>query len=367
VPAILNASRAWEPRTLLLLGSAASGEVHGRRSGGIWELYSDLDLGLFVATVPPVDGRAQLRHALDQALAGIWASLGLRPNPLDVGVFHLGSLGAMPCTIELAAAAAEPCALWGDPALVAQALGPYDAPYEALRLVLNRVNETLLPAGEPARLLPGVGGARDWPERPERGDWQAAHRWSKLPLDAVKAWGIARGAPAPIAALPGARAVWQSWGAWRQEPTWPPPPRAEAETSAAIGALLERLGEQLLDRPWAWVEPSDWLALLRREAGTARARWRRWRRLLANAPPELSRLRLMRWGWQHRAVWPASLVALITAGASLDIVRGERGAQWTRVLARRWPVCHDLESREWDAAWVAALERGLAWVRRCGA
>ncbi len=326
IPCLRELTADLSPAALLLMGSASVGEAIGVRAGERYLPLSDLDLALFLDT--PISGSqvAGLRSALSAALTPEVEAQGLAHDPVDLGVYSAPYLARLPITLELIDAAREPQLLWEGlgATLLSRCVLERPPPFEALRLVMNRIVE--------------IGSAPPAPT-----DWHEAHRWSKLILDSAKAHLAFRGHHSPafagrLALLdqlkinPGIpREALSEWAAWRTTPVWPPPAVPLRDLACSAATLL---GEMLADG----ATPRGVLSL---EGGAARERLRRWRLMLASRPPEIGALAALRfaldWGM---SAWPASLAILAysvnwmeTAGAPLPPGIGS-------LIARRIPMCH---------------------------
>jgi hypothetical protein len=368
VPRVLEQAAPLRPRLLVLMGSAASGEAAGVAARDGLLPLSDLDLGLFVAArVAPAE-RARQRADLRAALAPTVRELGLTHDPIDLGCYEQDAFTRLPLTLELATLVTRPCVLWGDASCLAARRHEAVPLFEPLRLVLNRVTETLLPAGNPVD--PGwleAGGPR-WAAEPVEADWRAAHRRAKLVLDLEQAHLAAHGLRVPsirrrrelLASPAGER-----WTPWRLRPAWPPPDAATHETTCLARETLEVIARRA---GLAAFDPGDrrhWGRLLALETGTARERGRRWARLV-RARPSLAGVALAsRWA---ASAWPASLAALAVTLAWIDAQGAGPGdgARLRGRLVREAPSCQDLPVARWDAAWARALGAWVEWVRAAG-
>jgi hypothetical protein len=362
------------------MGSAAHGEaVAVATREGVAPL-SDLDLGLFVDTPVAPAERERLRAGVREALAPAVRRAGLTRDPIDLGVFSVRHLPALPLTLELAGLAARPQVLWGDPAALAARRGEPVPRFEPLRLLLNRVVEALVPAdGDPEPQLTGPDPVA-WGLEPQWGDWVRAHRWGKLVMDLDHARLAAGGVLEPsierrsrLLAESGPaelRSMREAWRSWRARPAWPPP-------EVRLPALAEAAGETLravVERPGAPAfrpgDPAHWRRLLALETGDRRERARRWWRLLRARPRTVgsgAALRLaVRWA-PH--AWPASLAALGTTLTWLDAharAADADPAALRGLLVREVPSCQDLPGDAWSEAWARALAEWVGWVRAAG-
>lgn len=371
VPHVVELAAPLRPRLLVVMGSAAAGEaVAVAAREGLLPL-SDLDLGLFVAgRVLPAE-RARVRAELRAALAPTVRELGLIHDPIDLGCYSLEAFARQPLTLELATLVVRPCVLWGDPACLAGRRRDAVPPFEPLRLVLNRVTETLLPAGEAVDPDWLGAAAHAWAPEPVEADWRRAHRCAKLALDLEQAHLAAHGLLVPSIRRRGelfASRVGEGedWVAWRLRPGWPPPGDTRSgETARLARATLDRIARGAgLDE----FDPADrrhWRRLLALETGTARERGRRWARLLRARPTRTSLALASRWAG---SAWPASLAALAVTLAWLD-ARGAGpgdGARLRAWLVREAPACQDLPVPHWNGAWARALGAWVEWVRAAG-
>jgi hypothetical protein len=380
LPRLLAWAEPLRPRGLLLLGSARWGEaVAATLPDGRWLPLSDLDLGLFVDVAATSNQHARLRE-LCMEIGEVSARLRLARNPLDVGLYPLSALHEIPRTIELDEAIRAPHALWGEVHGLEQRCGPFDAHFEALRLILNRVLEVATPPGGGGRYALHAPMDSAWPGTPDAEDWFEAYRRVKLPIDCAKALLARHGIASPTVSgrvgdleraaregcvrppAGGGNAQLRTAVRWRSAPAWPPP-RLEVEELAALSrAYLAEIEPAVLA-----ADRRAWAHLLRRERGAPRERLRRWRRMLAHRPPGVSAYRAARFGWRWSRAWPASLIMLGVAAAwVLAATRDPRGQALRALLVREFPVCEDLTDEEWTAAWSAALPRLQHWARTAG-
>lgn len=337
--AVLDPARGWieahadafEPALILLMGSAAYGEAAGvpfEEDGRRRYLpLSDLDVGIFVRRMGTVAERDAFRRALRAACEPPARRAGLTGCPIDAGFISLPELRRMPMTLEICEIARRPFVLAGDPGVLRDWIKAEPAPFESVRLLVNRVAELLRTRldspGAPAARPPRAGDT--WVRVPEPRDWRGAHQCGKLVLDACKAYlalhGTLEGSvqrrlaeldgPLCRQSIPDAEALLatiRAWGDWRLAPAWPPP--------GADGRVLARLAERILVdgtracgvRAFAFDDGRSWRALLGCEGGPSRERARRWARLVRGRPPGCSlpwALRLAcSWG---ASCWPATL------------------------------------------------------------
>lgn len=385
---LLEAARPLRPRLLLVMGSAACGEATGvSLPDGRWLALSDLDLALIVEEAPDAARRERLRAGLASSLAPELARLGLVADPVDLGIYARRALAELPATIEVAEARERPRALWGDAALLAEAPLRFEARFEALRLITNRIVEAGF--GVPGPLSLPEPRAPHWPAEPQAEDWRSAHRFSKLPIDAAKAWLVAEGILEPSlaaraarlreggdplrarkaaldAAAPGWGEVLEAWSRWRLAPAWPPPEADLSATGAFLGAALRSLLDALAGEAFRVGEESHWRRVLAAERGSSRERQRRWRRLVASRPREVSLARALGLWLHWSRVWPASLGGLAGSLAWIEALergRGGSGAPAAARLARALPLCEDLRSDVLGPAGARGLERVVAWLR----
>ncbi|MBM3317092.1 MAG: hypothetical protein FJY75_04485 [Candidatus Eisenbacteria bacterium] len=429
IPRLIDAAGGLRPRALLLLGSAAAGEACGvEAGGGRWIPLSDIDLALIVDSAPRAAERARVRDAVALALERERARLGLAADPLDIAIVARRALRELPVTIEWAEAFARPTLLWGELSGPAGEAGAFRPPFEALRLLLNRIAELALESSGPAPT--GGEAPADWPASPEERDWRRAHRWAKLPLDAWKAWLAARGEiepsaagrlvflegmgraecmermerperpesperpepPAPAetperpgrtehpraasrppgaaaldAAAPGWRGLVADWTAWRLRPAWPPPQADPAAVGALADAVLGDLLSGLIGEDFRWSEARHWRLALAAEGGSARERLRRWRAVLASRPGGVGRARAARLAIRWRRAWPASLGILVAGLAWTAAVRRPEEAPALRArLAREFPLCQDPGNGAGEAASPGVPGRLAGWLRSGG-
>ncbi len=379
LPIILAAAQDWRPRALLILGSAAWGEASGVAIDDHYLPLSDLDLGLIVESPVSPQQRDRLRRELSDNVRPWIAELRLTADPLDLGFFDLPYLPRMPRTLELAEVFSRPRLLWGDAACLSAAGARIPPPFEALRLLCNRVIEWLAAAPGEASSQRGMTPPV-WPASPAECTWRYAHRWGKLVLDEGKAWLAAQGVHESAlrardellrARLGGQTAAMiTTWTAWRLAPHWPPPPvdlgALAALGQAVVGAVARDAGIESFDG----AQRAHWLRLLAQEGGPHRERLRRWVRVVRTRPAGISRTRALRMAsrWAHVA-WPASLVGLGVCLAWLDAAGPARGVSRAlhARLAREVPLCDDLPVSAWNEAWVEALRGLAAWMRSAGA
>ncbi len=272
-------ARVAPPFALLLLGSAAQGEACGVEIEGRLDALSDLDLGLFIEGPAGEAVRRPLAEGLRAAVRGQVAELGLTRDPIDLGLFSLPYQRRVPPTLELMEAFHRPHLLAGDRGLIELAIPPRPAPFEAWRLVMNRIVETdgKLPAG--------------WGPMPA---WRDAYRWAKLPVDLGKAELAAAGILEPSIA---AREP-DAWTTWRLSPTWPPPTASAADCAARAAGVLQAVGGEM-----APGEARYWRAILGAEGGPWRERLRRWREVTRAGGRRVA----LRWGGR---AWPASFAKM---------------------------------------------------------
>ena len=373
---VLDPARAWieeqagpfEPALILLMGSAAYGEAAGvafEEDGRRRYLpLSDLDVGIFARRMGTVDEREAFRRALRVAIEPYAERAGLTAYPIDAGFISLSDLPRMPMTLEICEIARRPFVLAGNPAVLGDWIKSEPAPFESVRLLVNRVAELMRARlARPGR--PEQPAREQWARLPQPGDWREAHQAGKLVLDASKAYlalhGTLEGSirrrleavDGPLcqravsdaeAQLSATRAeallsTMRAWGLWRVEPAWPPP--------GADGRILAPLAERILIegaqvcgvRAFAFDDVRSWRALLGSEGGPWRERARRWTRMVRQRPPGCSlpcALQLVR-GWGP-GCWPATLGGFLLClywtetymRAGLD--PGGRPSLWTEVL-----------------------------------
>ncbi|MCK4414460.1 MAG: hypothetical protein KAY32_13045 [Candidatus Eisenbacteria sp.] len=412
IPWVVERNARLQPRLLLLMGSAAVGEASGVRCAGRILALSDLDLALFTERPGSADWKPATRIALTEVFGARVRALGLTDDPLDIGLFPLPFFARMPLTLELAEAIGHGARLWGETGCLDIRRGELPRTFEALRLLGNRVRETLLPPLGRGWLTFDPPSAPAWGAAPDAAAWHEAHRWGKLVLDGAKAFlaaegdlepslrarcrwlgaaeepgrgGEAAGAQAPAALQarldPEALRQIERWTAWRLAPAWPPPP-------IELGAIA-RVGRAVLARTAAAGGIPDislpsratWLRLLSQEGGSARERLRSWSRLCRTRGPGDPReagLRLAI-GWGRRA-WPVSLATLALAAAWLAAIDGadEDGAgagdgdgDGHGYALRRWlraeiPHCRGASRASWDDSWSEAFRRWFAWLAAAG-
>ncbi len=328
---LLTAASAWlpthtrelTPRLTLLMGSAACGEASGVRLPGGWLPLSDLDLGVFVEGETDEARCSQLAGELRDAVEPVVAAEGLLSNPVDLGFASVSLLERVPPRLELYEAAADPRVLSGDPQVL-EPLRQRDAPpFESLRLILNRIAETIVAEGT----AESGEGAPTWPENdPGVEDWRRAHRWAKFVHDFGKAHLAARGQLVASfrqrlelletrGAEPAVIADYRAWTGWRLAPTWPPPPvdvgalaRLAAETTRRVYADATGAGAFHAE------DRRTWQRLLRSEGGAGRERARRWEWFVRRRPGGIRKRAVLplalRWG---AYAWPGSLVTLALA------------------------------------------------------
>jgi hypothetical protein len=387
LPRILAHATPLHPRLLLLTGSAACGEACAVGANGGFLPLSDLDVALLTERSGSPDWRERLAEGLEEELAGPLRETGLQRNPLDVGLFPLPFFYRTPLTLEIAEAVASGVPLWGDPACLEPRRLERPSFFEALRLLDNRIHETLLPAGERSWLRLASPAAPVWKPGPGVTDWREAYRWAKLTLDAAKAWLAARGRHeasfrarleiaggmvSPAAREPGLEA-WlpdgRAWSAWRVAPAWPPP--------AVSLAAITRLGREVVrdvarpagigdDTP---LDRRAWRALLRLEGGAGRDRLRSWSRLTRRRPEGIGRGTALRLAarWAAHAT-PGALATLSLALAWLDAAGPEPSGEGLRdLMARELPTCRGLSAARWDESWERGLKEWLGWIEEAGA
>lgn len=315
-------AQAWpgpgEPQ-LLLMGSGAAGDACGvTTADGKIQPFSDLDLALLVGEHPGERFVSRVRSELDRRAA----ALGLTHNPVDLGIIRADALASMPRTLELLEAAADPVVLTGDAATVRRILGDapqLPAPFEFLRLVINRITETHVLADQE------VSCPETWPAE---ADWSGAYRWGKLILDLGKADLASEGHLEPRVAqrmqlLRGlgrsqaCLAASSAWSAWRAAPHWPPPEVPGEMLGDWIRDLITRIAHKI-----GADDPQDYRAftrILAAEGESARLSLHRWRRMIAGRPAGVGLLSAVcfasRWALRAR---PASLAALAYTLARID-------------------------------------------------
>jgi hypothetical protein len=389
VPRILERNARLQPRLLLLMGSAAVGEASGVAIGGEWLPLSDLDLALFTERPGAHDWGPRMRRTLEADLGAHRQALGLTVNPLDVGLLPRAFYARTPLTLELAEALTHGVVLWGDAALLAPRRGELPRRFEALRLLGNRVRETLLPPGEASALRfdPPAGPA--WASTPGPEAWREAHRWGKLVLDGAKAYLAAGGLLEPSLAKRAARLAQgagtlapldaaaaeqvRRWSAWRLEPAWPPPPLAlDAVARVGLGVVTPA-AVAAGARDWPAPDRAVWRRMLAEEGGAPRERLRCWLRLARRGgPPQApgAGLRLAL-AWGARA-WPVSLATLalssvwFAAIADREAAAGDAGAALRDWLRGALAPCRRASAHGWDASWARGLEDWFTWLAAAG-
>ncbi len=382
---VLDPARAWieeqagpfEPALVLLMGSAAYGEAAGvafEEDGRRRYLpLSDLDVGIFARRMGTVDEREAFRRALRTATEPYAERAGLTGYPIDAGFISLPDLPRMPMTLEICEISRRPFVLAGDPAVLGDWIKAEPAPFESVRLLVNRVAE-LMRAHLSRPHLRERGARDEWARLPQPGDWREAHQAGKLVLDACKAYlalhGMLEGSirrrlaavdgPLCRRALPDAEALLsttRAWGLWRLDPAWPPP-GADGRIVAPLARRILIDGAQACGvRAFRFDDARSWRVLLGSEGGPWRERARRWTRMVRRRPPGCSlpgALQLVR-GWGP-GCWPATLGSFLLClywtetylRAGLD--PGGSPSLWTEVLRgspsdvgetlrRRLPAC----------------------------
>ncbi len=330
-------------RAVLLLGSGAVGEATGVDlarypvrigdsskpvlSSG-WMPLSDLDVALICNKTTEYADLYQLTTQLDQVLATESTRLGLNHNPVEIGILPLTSLKRSLLSLELCEAVREPVVLAGDTGVFSELDAAQVHPFELVRLVMNRVVETLAVGGE-AGVVPAEA-SRNSPEA-SRSEWTGAYRACKLGLDFGKVILAARGELEPSfrargerlrasfdrEQFPGAVKIGEmltSLTRWREAPSWPPPEFPATthvslanETLATVCRALDITLEQLNG-----IKPAGvWQRVLALEKGSPRERLRAWLYLARSRPHQMSLTLtvLQTYGWALRS-WPASLARL---------------------------------------------------------
>lgn len=384
VPRIMERARPHRPRLLLLMGSAAVAEAGAVRLEDRILPLSDLDLGLFTEKAPGGAERRELSAWVERGLRETVQKLRLAHNPIDLGLFPLPFIRKMPITLELCDAARDPVVLAGDPQALGDLAGAEPRPFEALRLLFNRVVETLRPHGEAAD-GPLISAPPLWRENPSAEDWRRAHRWSKLVIDPGKALLAASGRLEPSmrkrlgllermpaegpAAHEGYPPALRDWTGWRLAPVWPPPElplRVLAHLAWQLtGAVARRLGMERFSPD----ERGAWQRLLSAEGGPLRERARRWRHMVRRRPQGLSARRalLMALRWGPR-VWPASLASLAFTLVWMEAAGALPGAPELRwLIAHEIPACKSGEAPVGGAAAERRVAEMVRWVRMAGA
>jgi len=328
-------------RALVLLGSGAASEACGVRlpeAGGRddgsgtaqspakWMPLSDLDLGLICHRPEDYPHLTLLRDQFNREFDQLVSKLGLTHNPLDLGIINLSHLKRSSMTLEVCEAVRQPVFLDGDQAAFSELSACDPAPFEALRLLANRVAETVAPTGlEREKQIESTAGALS------PSDWFRAYRHCKLILDMGKVLLAAEGSLEPSyrkrlkqlslrcrsansLQMEEVEKMIAAWTRWREAPSWPPPELPPAACSVladqCLGAICGALGisERQLNRSDA---TSVWRTILSLEGGPAMERLRHWRSLLLNRPESVSFLpaaaKSMRWFF---SAWPATLGAL---------------------------------------------------------
>ncbi|MFH1145160.1 MAG: hypothetical protein V1774_11505 [Candidatus Eisenbacteria bacterium] len=384
VARIVSRAAPLRPRLLLLTGSAACGEASAVPRGARFLPLSDLDLLLMTERPAPGEWRSGLASGLNRELSGLLEELGLERNPIDVGLFPLLFFYRTPLTLELAEAVSQGIILWGDPACLQPRRGELPRAFEALRLLTNRVRETL------HREVHSGGGftsprGPSWNAEPADEDWREAHRWAKLGLDGAKAWLAARGRLEPslrerctaIRDFAGATPSWlpviEAWTVWRLAPSWPPPAIDPAALSALGREVLGAVARDVGLPETLPVTAGAWRKLLEREGGGTRDRFRAWRRFASLRPSRISRSRAL-WFALRWAIdaWPASLATLSlalvwiqaagAAGSGDDLAVSDEGRRLREHLITEIPGCRDLPADRWDESWERALRAWAQWA-----
>ena len=404
VPRIVAHARHLEPRLILLAGSAACGEACGVHDGGRLLALSDLDLLVFTDRSGVPDEKVLLARALDRDLREHLERLRFASNPIDAGIFPRSFFAQTAFTLELAEAVSGGIVLWGEANILSPARARRPGAFEGFRLMMNRVVETALPSGSsiPARgsSTPAHGSSIPLGDRPGApsvgepgtGQWKEAYRWSKLALDAGKAWLAARGlheasfrkrlalaereaaslsdekGARTIASPPEERALteWLNeariWSAWRASPAWPPP-EARPQAIAALARDIARLvaGQGPMGEDGA-LDGAALRRILEQEEGSPRERLRAWRRAVGHRPAGVSLPAALRLALRWRGAWPRSLFQAAFALAWMDA--GD--ASLRAALAGDLPRCRGLELARWNDEWMRALAETVEWGRAAG-
>lgn len=328
---------------LLLMGSGAYGETCGVMVENRLLPLSDLDLLIIMPERYDPSLHKRLQQELDRVLAGVVEQERLTHNPIELGMGTVANLKSIPLTLEMLEAVIKPQVLCGDAAMLAPLMpvalrGP--TPFEALRLLMNRVAETLVPREMTDITLAGmrmnqtIAPATESPvpiPMPMVTDWHETYRQGKLLLDMGKALLAARGELEPslakrngrLATLitdlrPGSEPLIEtltSWTHWRLAPSWPPPPLSMAVIAEMADLLITTLGDRL---PLPAIGASDraaiagWRRVLALETGPFKERLRRWvymarKRPVSVSSPQMTVLAL-RW---LGAAWPGSMASLM--------------------------------------------------------
>ena len=354
----------FEPEVILLMGSAAYGEANGVRlpggEGARFLPLSDLDIGIFVRRMGSPAERERFGRRLREALEPHAMRAGLTECPVDAGFISLPALARMPATLELCEVARRPYVLSGRPEILGDWIPADAAPFEAVRLLINRVCELLSGSLRPGPPRPtsgtegwdggraggwaegwaggraggwagGRAGGRveGWVSAPGPLDWKQAHRTSKLVLDFGKAFMALHGVLEPSVqrrlplieqalgdpSIPEAAelaVMMRWWSEWRREPTWPPP-QASGRPLARLAERGLRDGAQACGvRAFSLEDEASWRAVLGCEGGPWRERTRRWWRMVARRPSQCPLGEALRFAHSWGAsCWPATLGALL--------------------------------------------------------
>jgi hypothetical protein len=386
---------------LLLMGSGAHGETCGVTIEGRILPLSDLDLLLLLPDRYDPALHKLLNTTLETTLAGELSRLKLTHNPVEMGMGTVANLKSVALTLENFEAVRNPVVLAGDPELLSPLFsaatgGP--APFEAFRLLINRVAEILVPRGVTDPVLAGMSATSAIEDllldpgpvaTPSASDWHNAYRRGKLLLDMGKALVAATGVLEPFLAKrsalleayiaeqrPGQTYVTEvikAWTDWRLAPKWPPPPMPMSTIAEMTELLLSALSENLLIPP---VDVSDrtaiagWRKVLAAERGPFKERLRRWVYMMRTRPGEVSspQVTVLTLRWLGDS-WPGSMASLllllfwlsrIGTGAYCESL-GRRGGCLSTAV-REIPVRH-----YGGAPMEEVLTGYLLWARRAGA